>query len=514
MYMNTLTADPFHEFREGLFAGGHDGLRAGLIGKSAKVDGPFGPKPMLYADYVASGRALRQVECFMMEEVLPTYANTHTEASYSGARTTELREAARALIGRHCGASEEHAVVFAGSGATAGLNRLVCLFDVPGAVAQGRPVIVFHGPYEHHSNILPWRESGATVVEIPEAVTGGPDMDVLRQGLEDAPDGALLIGTFSAASNITGALTDVAAVTRLLQEYGARSVWDYAGGGPYLPISVQPARGVTIDAICLSPHKFIGGPGASGVLVVRRAACTRSTPSWPGGGTVVYVSPSTAQYSPRIEDREEGGTPNILGDIRAGLAVLVKDVIGQDYLDKRHAELAQLGLERLGSQAGLSVLGNPMIPRLPIFSFVAQDDEGAPVHYQYATRLLSDLHGLQTRGGCACAGPYAHRLLDFGPEAEARIFGSIALGHALERPGFVRFNLSALFSDAEVERVLSAVADLPRMSRIHRNRYHANSKTSMFSPVSAKFDLKPSEISESPRTGLISYLSRAASFLF
>lgn len=155
MYMNTLTADPFHDFREGLLAGGHDGLRAGLIGKSAKVDGPFGPKPMLYADYVASGRALRQVECFMMEEVLPTYANTHTEASYSGARTTELREAARALIGRHCGASEEHAVVFAGSGATAGLNRLVCLFDVPGAVAQGRPVIVFHGPYEHHSNILP-----------------------------------------------------------------------------------------------------------------------------------------------------------------------------------------------------------------------------------------------------------------------------------------------------------------------------------------------------------------------
>ncbi|MFD1343643.1 aminotransferase class V-fold PLP-dependent enzyme [Litorisediminicola beolgyonensis] len=512
MHINSVTADPFHHFREGLVAGGHEGLRAGLIGKTAKVDGPFGPMPMLYADYVASGRALRQVECFMMEEVLPTYANTHTEASYSGARTTELREAARALIARHCGATEDHAVVFAGSGATAGLNRLVSLFNVPEAVAQGRPVLVFHGPYEHHSNILPWRESGATVVEVPEAPTGGPDLDALRKGLEDAPAGGLLIGTFSAASNVTGALSDVASVTRVLQEYGARSVWDYAGGGPYLPVSVHPARGVTIDAICLSPHKFVGGPGASGVLIVRRAACTRTVPSWPGGGTVVYVSQRTAQYSARIEDREEAGTPNILGDIRAGLAVLVKDVIGQEFLNTRQAELARLGLERLGTEPSLSVLGDPSIPRLPIFSFTARDDEGTPVHYQYATRLLSDLYGLQTRGGCACAGPYAHRLLDFGPDAEARIYGSIALGHELERPGFVRFNLSALFTDAEVERVLSAVTDLPRVSRLHRTRYRADPKTGMFQPVSARFNLTEEQSGKRSKQRITSYLSRAASF--
>jgi selenocysteine lyase/cysteine desulfurase len=327
-------------FRAGI--GGADcvrRLREGLIGEGQPLDGPFGQKPLVYADYVASGRALRQIEDFVLENVLPFYANSHTEASFCGGHMTRLRRAARAEIARLVGADEDCAVVFAGSGATAGINRLVSLLGVEASVRRGeRPLIVI-GPYEHHSNILPWRESGAEVVTVPEAANGGPNLDILRETLERTEGRALRIGAFSAASNVTGVVTDVDRVTALLKLHGALAVWDYAGGGPYLPMHMAPAPGLEKDAIVLSPHKFAGGPGASGVFVVRKSAVVASKPTWPGGGTVSFVSPWGHDYLEDLAAREEAGTPNVVGDIRAGLALLVKEAVGQGFIDRRHAEL-------------------------------------------------------------------------------------------------------------------------------------------------------------------------------
>ena len=475
--------DAFEMFREGLEAGGLDGLRSGLIGKNAVLDGPFGPRKIVYADYVASGRALSQVESFMLERVLPYYANTHTEASFTGATTTALRETARQIIADQCGADEDYAVVFAGSGATAGLNRLVNLCGIRQAVEQGRPVRIVHGPYEHHSNILPWRECGAEVIEIPEGPSGGPDLEILRQTLDDAPERALLIGTFSAASNVTGIVTDVAAVTRVLQEYGAKSIWDYAGGGPYIPINMRPARGVAIDAISVSPHKFIGGPGASGVLILRKSACACDTPSWPGGGTVKYVSEKIACYSDRIEDREEAGTPNILGDIRAALAFIVKDVIGAEYMAERNAELSRRAMEHFARERQITLLGDPSFQRLPILSVVYTGQDGKPIHYDLATRLLSDRYGIQSRGGCACAGPYGHRLLGIDEDESARLFGRIALGHEMDKPGFVRANLSVLMTDAEVDFILGSLTAIVEDAAEFGDVYQPDPTTGMFAPV-------------------------------
>ena len=501
--------DAFDMFREGLEAGGLDGLRSGLIGKNAVLDGPFGPRKIVYADYVASGRAISQVESFMLERVLPYYANTHTEASFTGATTTALRETAREIIAEQCGADDEYAVVFTGSGATAGLNRLVNLCGIRQAVEEGRPVRIVHGPYEHHSNILPWRECGAEVIEIPEGPDGGPDLSILRETLEQAPERALLIGTFSAASNVTGIVTDVAAVTRVLQEYGAKSIWDYAGGGPYLPINLRPARGVAIDAISISPHKFIGGPGASGVLILRKSACACAIPSWPGGGTVTYVSETVACYSDRIEDREEAGTPNILGDIRAGLAFLVKDVIGAEYMAARNAELARKGLEHFSRHREIDVLGGTRLERLPIFSLMYHGRDGAPVHYNLATRLLSDLYGIQSRGGCACAGPYGHRLLGIDEDESARLFGRIALGHELEKPGFVRANLSVLMTDAEVDFILDAMARVPEDVAECVDQYSVDKKTAKFTPI-ADAALRPPRKAPKPAAkGAVSRLLAA-----
>ena len=331
-----------------------------IIGRDLVIEGQFGPQPMLYADYVASGRALMPLEMAMLHEVLPVYANSHTEASYCGARISALRREARARVAALTGAGSEHAVIFTGSGATAGLNRLVHLLGVRQAVVSGRGATVIVGPYEHHSNILPWRESGARVLEIAEDACGGPDMAALDTALAGAK--GLVIGAFSAASNVTGILTDVVAVTRKLKAAGALAVWDYAGGGPYLPIAMRPAPGVEIDALATSPHKFVGGPGASGLLILRRDVVATDVPTFPGGGTVRFVSPDAHDYLTDVVEREEAGTPNILGDIRAALAFEVKDAVGQAEIDRRNAALAARGLAAFAAAPRLQLLGNDHMP--------------------------------------------------------------------------------------------------------------------------------------------------------
>lgn len=433
-------------------------LKEGLIGGSTDILTPEGPKPLVYADYVASGRALRQVEEFMLTEVLPFYANSHTEASFTGARTTALREAARATIAARCGANEQdHAVIFAGSGATTGLNRLVHLFGIREALARGEKPFVLVGPYEHHSNLLPWRESGAEVIEIAEASEGGIDLADLEEKLTRTTAQGPTVAAFSAASNVTGICPDVVAVTKAVKTAGARMVWDYAGGGPYIPVDMMPAPGAEIDAIALSPHKFIGGPGASGVLIVRRDAVSATTPSQPGGGTVRFVNAYQHDYIPRLEDREEGGTPNILGDIRAALALIVKDVIGQDRFTTRNAELAARAFSALDRVPGLRILGGDHRSRLPIISFVV--DSPTYNHNDFTT-ALSDRYGIQARGGCSCAGPYVHRLLHIDDQTSDRLRDEILSGDESHKPGFVRFNLSVLMPDHEVDYVLSSVAEL------------------------------------------------------
>jgi len=458
-------------------------LRAGLIGKGKPVPGPFGPHPLVYADYVASGRAVTQVERFILDEVLPYYANSHTEASFCGGFVTRLRREARARIAALCGAGPEHAVIFAGSGATAGINRLVALLGVCKAVAEGKRVRVVLGPYEHHSNILPWRESGAEVVEIGEAAAGGPDVGELAHVLRQPAD--LTICSFSAASNVTGIVTDVASITRVAKAAGAVMVWDYAGAGPYLPIAMRAAEGCEIDALVVSPHKFIGGPGASGVLIVRRDAVVSPTPSWSGGGTVKFVSPSGHDYSDSIEAREEAGTPNVLGDIRAALAFIVKDALGEGAIAARNRALSCRAVTAWSDCERLELLGGTCAERLPIFSFRIRDGGDGYVHQQLVTRLLSDRFGIQARGGCACAGPYVHRLLGIDSTASARMREAILSGEEVRKPGFTRLNFSVLMPDEEVAFILHAVRTLAQDAGDFAQLYDLDAARAIFTPRAA-----------------------------
>ncbi|MEE9453569.1 MAG: aminotransferase class V-fold PLP-dependent enzyme [Paracoccaceae bacterium] len=428
-------------------------LRDGLIGEGRMIPGKFGEVPLVYADYVASGRALQQVENFIATHVLPFYANTHTDASYCGDYTTNLRAQARAEIARLTHADENCTVVFSGAGATAGLNRLIALLGVE----QAENPVVLIGPYEHHSNILPWRESKATVVEIPEAPMGGPDMGALEQTLLEHQDADLLIGSFSAASNVTGIITDATAVTRLLKSHKAISIWDYAGGAPYLSIDMASGTDAEKDAVVISAHKFPGGPAASGVLILRNNAVKRDTPTWPGGGTVTFVSPWRHDYHDSISEREEAGTPNVIGDIRAALVFMIKDSIGQDAITAREHELNEMAMAGWADNPHLTLFDVENQNSLPIFSFLVKDAQGEIINAKHFTHMLSDTYGIQARGGCACAGPYGHRLLGVDRATSDSLRSQILAGNDDVKPGWVRLNFSYLMDDRTACYIIDSV---------------------------------------------------------
>jgi selenocysteine lyase/cysteine desulfurase len=394
---------------------------------------------------------------------------------------TRLRQEAREIIARETNAGDDCSVIFSGSGATSAVNRLVALCGIVDAVKNGAQPVVFIGPYEHHSNILPWRESGAEIIEIDEAPSGGPDLAMLEEELKAHEDRTLLIGSFSAASNVSGIITDALPATRLLKSHGALAFWDYAGGAPYLPIDMSPHKDATIDAIFLSPHKFPGGPGASGVLIVRNSMVRTSRPTWPDGGSVSYVSPWSHDYFPSIIEREEAGTPNLIGDIRAALVFLVKAAIGTDFIRARDKELGERALEVWGNNPRLQLLGVEKPHRLPIFSILVNDGHGGHVHHQLFTRMLSDITGIQARGGCVCAGPYGHRLLNVGQEESERIRKTVREGHEIAKPGWTRLNFSYLIDDLTANSIIEGVDMLARQSAKYIEHYRGNERTSQFS---------------------------------
>jgi selenocysteine lyase/cysteine desulfurase len=442
-------------------------LRRAEVGRRTFVRTPFGNRLVTYADLTATGRALGFVDD-LVAAARPLYANTHTRVSTTGRTMSRLREDARAAIARAVHASADDVVLFVGSGATAAVNKLVGLLGLRISEPlerryrlsrhippEERPIVLV-SPFEHHSNELPWLESVAEVVEVGLDGSGRMDLADLEAKARNFAGRPLRIGAFSAASNVTGALTDVRTVARILHGHGFAVCVDYAAAGPYVPIDMHPGDPAeAVEAIFVSTHKFMGGPEGSGVLVAHRSLFRSATPERPGGGTVEYVASferHQVDYTPRLAEREEGGTPDILGDIRAGLAFLVKELVGPARILWHETALAARALARLKQHPRLTLYGPLDAPRLPILSF---NVEG--LHHDLVSALLDHLFGIQNRSGCSCAGPYGHRLLGIGRERSEELRGAISCGVNGLKPGWVRISLPYYASEEEVDFLLSAL---------------------------------------------------------
>ena len=453
-------------------------IRDCVIGDDRLMDGPYGKKPVTYADYTASGRSLTFLEDFIRDEVLPRYANTHTESSGTGLQTTRLREDARDMIRRAVNGDDDTKIIFAGSGSTGAIDKLVGIlglrlpkeldarYGLSDSIPASQRPVVFIGPYEHHSNELPWRESIADVVTIHEDADGHIDQAQLADELRIYADRELKIGSFSAASNVTGILSDTHTITRLLHEHGALAFWDFAAAAPYIDVEMNP---VTVagrpgdpaerkDAIFLSPHKFIGGPGTPGVLVCSAKLLNNAVPDVVGGGTVSYVNSKVHRYLENRERREEAGTPAIIESIRAGLVFHLKQAVGVDTIQAYEHDMLRRAIAAWSAHPSIDVLGNPDAERLSIVSFVVRRPNGKFLHHNAVVAMLNDVFGIQSRGGCSCAGPYGHRLLGIDEQRSNEIEEEILQGRDGIKPGWVRVNFNYFLSDEVFRYIVEAVA--------------------------------------------------------
>ncbi|NVK72347.1 MAG: aminotransferase class V-fold PLP-dependent enzyme [Oceanospirillaceae bacterium] len=433
-------------------------IRDGIIGKDTQIQTPFGTRTLTYADYTASGRSLDFIEDAIRQHVLPLYANTHTEANATGQQTTAFREQARQQIRQAVNASEDDLVIFCGSGATSAINTLISQLGLRQlSPSEKSEICVFIGPYEHHSNELPWRELGVEVIRIAESTDGGVCLNTLETELQ-AKQGKRLIGSFSAASNVTGILCDQDAITALLHRYQALAFWDFAAAAPYVALNMNPnaSSDLAKDAIFFSTHKFIGGPGTPGILVVKKAIIQNAKPSLIGGGTVSFVTPEDHTFLPVGERREEGGTPSIVESIRAGLVFQLKQAVGENTIEAREHQLVQMIDQRWQNHPRIERLGHHQAARLSITAFRIKTDIGY-LHHGFITALLNDLFGIQVRGGCSCAGPYGHQLLGIGKAESERIQEAMKKGEKLVKPGWVRFNLNYFLDEAEATFILDAI---------------------------------------------------------
>jgi len=463
-------------------------LREQITGGDCTFATPFGERLMVYCDYTASGRCLLFVENYL-ESLQRNYANTHTEDDITGRSMTALLHEAEATIKSAVNAGADGRIIAVGTGASGAIDKLQQILGIACPPAthefvnhaldefigeerrrefetfmdQCQPVI-FTGPYEHHSNEISWRQGLATVVTVDLDNDGGIDLDHLEDLLQ-RPEyrDRLRVGTFSAASNVTGMLSPVHEIASLLHRHDAIACFDYAASAPYVEIDMNPAPtdddDPSIDAIFISPHKFVGGPGSSGILVFNRRIYNKHlAPTVAAGGTVDYVSPVDQDFIDDIEEREKPGTPGVLQTLKAAMVFSIKNEIGTQRIEAREHELLTRAIKRWGHNPMVEILGNPDPQRrIGIVSFNIKEQGGRYLHPKFMTALLNDLFGIQSRAGCSCAGPYGHRLLNIDQEHSERYRHWISKGYTGIKPGWCRVGFHFTMDDAEADYIIDTV---------------------------------------------------------
>lgn len=474
-------------------------FRDQIIGIDQSFTSPFGKKKIVYGDWIASGRLYRPIEQKLQDEFGPFVANTHTETSETGALMTTAYQLSHRIIKDHVHAGPNDVIITAGFGMTAVINKFQRilglktygkLLDKNCLEERDKPV-VFITHMEHHSNHTSWYETIADVVIIEPDENLLVKPENLRKKLEEYKDRPFKIGAFTACSNVTGIRTPFYELAKIMHEYGGVAFIDFAASAPYDEINMHPKDPMMkLDAILFSPHKFLGGPGSSGVLVFDKSMYHNTVPDHPGGGTVDWTNPwGKYKYVDNIEAREDGGTPGFLQSIKTALCFQLKDQMGIENIRKREEELLSLAFEGLDTIPEVQILADNERDRLGVISFYVPG-----IHYNLLVQLLNDLYGIQVRGGCACAGTYGHFLLEVTAERSDEITDQISHGDLSEKPGWVRWSLHPTMTDEEVQLFIDALKDIIENLETYSTDYAPVPRTNTFSHKDEKsFHLKAQE---------------------
>ncbi|KAA3612354.1 MAG: aminotransferase class V-fold PLP-dependent enzyme [Calditrichaeota bacterium] len=466
-------------------------FRENTIGHGFKHAFSAGDMPITYADWAASGRLYRPIEEFITNELGPYVANTHTETTLTGTVMTDAYHQAHHIIKNHVNANENDVLLFAGFGMTTVINKFQRILgmrvpekyqDCIPPQGNKRPlVIITH--MEHHSNQTTWEECLCDVRIINRKDDGLPDLEHLRQILEENKEREMLIGSFSGCSNVTGIITPYHEMAAMMHEYGGYCFVDFSASAAYLNINMHPENAAQrLDAIFFSPHKFLGGPGASGVILFNKELYQNTVPDHPGGGTVLWTNPwGGHRFFEDIEVREDGGTPGFLQAIKASLAILLKEEMGVNNIVEREHELKSLLVENMRKNPFIQILDDQQENRLGYVSFYSKN-----LHYNLFVKLLNDKFGIQTRGGCSCAGTYGHILLEVDLEMSKNITDKIDHGDLTDKPGWIRVSIHPTMTDAEIKHIVEGINQT-------LENYHRWQKEYDFDCKTAEFQLKGNE---------------------
>ncbi len=465
-------------------------FRQNIIGIDQEFESPFGMKKIIYTDWTASGRLYRPIEEKLMNEFGPFVANTHTETTVSGTAMTMAYHEARHIIKKHVNANDNDVLINDGTGMTGVVNKFqrILGLKVPENLKEFTSIpkeikpIVFISHMEHHSNQTSWLETIADVVVIPANEDGLFCMNEFTALLEQYKDRSFKIASITSCSNVTGIRTPYHEVAKLMHQNNGVCFVDFACSGPYVEIDMHPDNESYLDAIFFSPHKFLGGPGSSGVLIFNKNLYKNNVPDCPGGGTVSWTNPwGEHKYIDNIEDREDGGTPGFLQVIKTALAIQLKEQMGVKNILGREHEIVDYVFSELNSTENINILANQHQDRLGVISFYIND-----LHFNLGVKLLNDRFGIQTRGGCSCAGTYGHYLLHVDQETSHDLVCQITSGDLIKKPGWIRMSIHPTTTSEEIQFVCDSIKALAQNHKGWSKDYEYNSKTNEFAHKNAK----------------------------
>ncbi len=460
-------------------------FRENIIGINETFESPYGIKNIIYTDWTASGRLYQPIEDKLINEFGPFVANTHTETSVTGTAMTFAYHEARHIIKKHVNANENDVLITNGTGMTGVVNKLQRILglrisenlkeytQIPDAIKP----IIFISHMEHHSNQTSWLETIADVVVVPANDEGLFCLEAFRKTVEQYQDRSFKIASITGCSNVTGIKTPYHEVAKIMHQNNGVCFVDFACSGPYVEMNMHPEdKDAYLDAIFFSPHKFLGGPGTSGVMVFNKNLYKNNIPDCPGGGTVKWTNPwGQHHYIDSIEDREDGGTPGFLQVIKTALAINLKEQMGVQNILEREHELVSYIFSRLGNVENINILAPQHEERLGVISFYIDD-----LHYNLGVKLLNDKFGIQTRGGCSCAGTYGHYLLHVDQETSNSIVCQISAGDLEKKPGWIRMSIHPTTTNKEIEYVCDAIISLAENHKDWKEDYQYDNHTNEF----------------------------------